>query len=268
MPAVVLSGQNEADALNASPGDGAAVPDPQWVEDPRPLVADDAPLPPAPAMADVVVPDGGAADGPTSLSDALPDGEDFERGLASLMGTDADEPSEPRDDDELNRTFWGQLAGRAERRHVRRPGRRPSRRHARLSRPTRLATTRSLSRSRTVPPPPPADTAADGAASPPDWEPAPDWLDGELASLEPTPAAAAAASAAAPEPPPAPAAAAPLIRRQPRATLTDDVGSAAAPVAGGPRTASTRRSPEEVRAMLSRYRRGIEDGRQSPGSED
>ena len=70
-------------------------------------------------------------------------------------------------------------------------------------------------------------------------------------------------------PPPRPVATpAPLTRRQPRATLTADDAVATAPASSGSRTASTRRSPEEVRAMLSRYRRGIEEGRQAPGSED
>jgi hypothetical protein len=225
VPAVVLSGQNEADALNASSGNGAAGPAPERAEDP-------------------------VTGGPTSLSDALPDGEEFERGLASLIGADAGGPSDALDDDELNRSFWGELADA------------PS-----DDTFADLADAPSDDPLAAPPPPPPADTSRGAAASPPDWEPAPDWLDGELASVEPTPVAAAAASAAAPEPP-APAAAAPLTRRQPRATLTDDVGPAAAPRASGPRTASTRRSPEEVRAMLYRYRRGIEDGRQAPGSED
>ena len=71
-----------------------------------------------------------------------------------------------------------------------------------------------------------------------------------------------------PAPPAAPAASVPLARRQPRATLTGDATPPTASAANGARTASTRRSPEEVRAMLSRYRRGIQDGRQAPGTED
>ncbi len=262
VPAVVLSGQNEADALSPSPGNGAAPPAPESVEDPRPLVAGDTPFPPTlTPMADATV-----AEGPTSLSDALPDGEDFERGLASLMGPDTGGPSDALDDDELNRSFWGELADApsddtfADLADA--PSDDPSTEPA--DGPSDDPSTEPVS---DASPPLPADTAGGAAASPPDWEPAPDWLDGELASVEPTPTAASAA-APEPSPAPAPAAAAPLARRQPRATLTDDVGQVAAPMASGPRTASTRRSPEEVRAMLSRYRRGIEDGRQAPGSED
>ncbi|MET1048519.1 MAG: hypothetical protein ABWZ55_02725, partial [Acidimicrobiales bacterium] len=107
---------------------------------------------------------------------------------------------------------------------------------------------------------PPANPATD-----PGWEPAPDWLDGELASME-APAAGSPAPPLTPAPPAAPAASVPLARRQPRATLTDDAAPPKA--ATGAHTASTRRSPEEVRAMLSRYRRGIQDGRQAPGTED
>ena len=141
---------------------------------------------PVPAHADPEA-DATVADGPTSLSDALPDGEDFERGLASLMGPDTGGPSDALDDDELNRSFWGELADApsddtfadladapsddpstepadgAERRPVHRTGlgciaAAPGRHGWRV--PRRPA---------------------------PDWEPAPDWLDGELASVEPDP---------------------------------------------------------------------------------
>ncbi|HYF46026.1 MAG TPA: hypothetical protein VD926_07425, partial [Acidimicrobiales bacterium] len=81
----------------------------------------------------------------------------------------------------------------------------------------------------------------------------------------PAPAPTPPASAA-----PAPPAGAPLARRTPRASLQDAPEDAGAPTATttSPRTASTRRSPEEVRAMLSRYRRGLEDGRHAPATED
>ena len=256
LPAVVLSGQNEADAMMSGPAmNGDGVPAPQLAEDPRPLVVDDAPFPPAPAPLA-----GAGTDGPASLSDALPDGEDFERGLASLVDPAAGPTATP-DDDELNRSFWGEfpdapsddtfadLAG---------PG---------SSEPNGFPPPTAAHPGFDAPlPPPPADLSAGSAEPTPDWAPAPDWLDGELASVETTPAAPA--TAAAPEVPPPTATPPPLARRQPRATLTDGAAPAAASAASGPRTASTRRSPEEVRAMLSRYRRGIEDGRQAPGSED
>jgi len=258
LPAAVLSGQNDPDVAIAGPAlHGLAGPAPQLVEDPRPLVVDDAPFPPAPAPMAAPV-----AEGPASLSDALPDGEDFERGLASLVDPDAG-PAAPPVDDELNRSFWGELADAPSDdtfADLAGPG---------LDPPSGFPAPDAMPAPTFGAPPPPAPTPVDvtaGAAEPtPDWEPAPDWLDGELASVETTPAPAV--TAAAPVAPPAPAPA-PLTRRQPRATLTDDAAPAAAPPASGPRTASTRRSPEEVRAMLSRYRRGIEDGRQAPGSED
>ena len=262
LPAAVLSGQNDAAVLAGPSANGLGAPGPQLVEDPRPLVVDDAPFSPTP-MADA-----GVTDGPASLSDALPDGADFERGLASLVGPDTDAPTEAPTDDDLTRSFWGELADAP-----------TDDTFADLAGPAPIgdsgfpapAPANPAFDAPPPPPPAPADLADPPAAAEPgpDWAPAPDWLDGELASVEPGPAAAAApAPEAPPAPAPAPAPAAPLTRRQPRATLTEDTAPAAAAQAGGTRTASTRRSPEEVRAMLSRYRRGIEDGRQAPGSED
>ncbi|MET0149978.1 MAG: hypothetical protein ABW310_12590, partial [Acidimicrobiales bacterium] len=189
--------------------------------------------------------------------------EDFERGLASLVDP---APAAPATDAELHEAFWGQQANAP-----------VDDTFADLSGPA--DTTYGF------PPPPPApdgpgavptaeSTFAAPAAEPtfahpaaPDWEPAPDWLDGELASMD-APAAASAAPKSSPASPAAPTASVPLARRQPRATLTPDATPPTASAANGARTASTRRSPEEVRAMLSRYRRGIQDGRQAPGTED
>ena len=254
LPAAVLSAEADGDGLPAPSGLAAlnglaglpAAPDP--VDEPRPLVVDDGPFPPATPEADrtPAVP----LDAPASLSDALPAGEDFERGLASLVGADAEAPGTDAD---LHQSFWGELADAP-----------VDDTFADLAGPSDEGEAAGF-------PAPPPDPAAPAADSAPAWEPAPDWLDGELASVEQSSAPAGGtpvASVAAPAPAPPVQEAAPLARRQPRATLTEDADSPAAPAPPGPRTASTRRSPEEVRAMLSRYRRGIEDGRQAPGSED
>ncbi len=253
LPAVVLSGQNDADAMINGPSLNGGGPAPQLVEAPRPLVVDDARFPSAPGPL-------AASDGPASLSDALPDGEDFERGLASLVGP-ASGPTAAPDADELNRSFWGELADAAS-----------DDTFADLAGPGPEGPSDFPAGAPAFdaplpppPPPPPADLTMGAGQPTPGWEPAPDWLDGELASVD-TPSAAPVPPTA-PEAPPIRPVPAPLTRRQPRATLTDDAAPAAA-AASGPRTASTRRSPEEVRAMLSRYRRGIEDGRKGPGSED
>jgi signal transduction histidine kinase len=255
LPAAVLSG--DAEAALAPPLDPAAnglAPAPQLVEDPRPLLGDDGSFPPPPPSDDAFPGNGfpapaPVAEGPATLSDAIPAGEDFERGLASLVGPGAETSTT---DDDLNRSFWGELADT--------PG---DDTFADLA----AAPSPEDFQAPPPPPPPPPPPGADG----PGWAPAPDWLDGELASVE------APSAATTPPPPPAPqaapvapmaGAAAPLTRRTPQATLTDTPAAPAEGTSSGPRTASTRRSPEEVRAMLSRYRRGIEDGRQAPGTED
>ena len=256
LPASVLAGQADVDsriapatdpALNGTAGLPAAPP----ADEPRPLVVESTPY----ALA---APAGAVPDAPASLSDALPAGEDFERGLASLVDSGPATPTAT--DADLHEAFWGQQADA----------------------PTDdifadLAGTADTTDGFPAPPPAPdgpvaAPTAESASAPPvgpeadPGWAPAPDWLDGELASME---APATASPAPTPTPaPPAPAAAAPLARRQPRATLTDDAKPPTASTANGAHTASTRRSPEEVRAMLSRYRRGMQDGRQAPGTED
>jgi signal transduction histidine kinase len=258
LPASVLAGQADVDnrivpavdpALNGTAGLPAAPP----ADEPRPLVVESTPY----ALA---APAGAVPDAPASLSDALPAGEDFERGLASLVDSGPATPTAT--DAELHEAFWGQQAADG---------------------PTDdifadLAGTADTTDGFPAPPPassgPVAGPTAESAfASPagreadPGWAPAPDWLDGELASME-APTTASAAPTPTPAPPAAPAPSAPLARRQPRATLTDDAKPPTASTANGAHTASTRRSPEEVRAMLSRYRRGMQDGRQAPGTED
>jgi hypothetical protein len=242
LPLAVLTGDGEAAlASPVHPAPNGMAPPPQLVEEPRPLVVDDLAPPPAPTTNGGLfgAPPAPPADQPATLSDAIPAGDDFERGLASLVGPEA------APDEDLSQTFWGDGADAA-----------ADDTFADLAAPPAPEDFQPLP----PPPPPPAETEGPG------WAPAPDWLDGELASVE--------ANMPAPPPPPAPAAeaptgSAPLTRRTPRATLQDAPAAAAAPEAtNGARTASTRRSPEEVRAMLSRYRRGVEDGRQSPGTED
>ncbi|HEY5887682.1 MAG TPA: hypothetical protein VIT24_08160, partial [Acidimicrobiales bacterium] len=257
LPASVLAGRADVDsriapatdpALSGTAGLLAA---PQ-ADEPRPLVVESTPY----ALA---APTGAVPDAPASLSDALPAGEDFERGLASLVDSGPATPTAT--DADLHEAFWGQQADA----------------------PTDdifadLAGTADPNDRFPAPSPAPdgpvaAPTAESAFASPagpeadPGWAPAPDWLDGELASME-APATARRAPTPTSAPPAAPAASVPLARRQPRATLTDDAKPSTAPTANGAHTASTRRSPEEVRAMLSRYRRGIQDGRQAPGTED
>ncbi len=214
---------------------------------------------------------------PAHLSEALPAGEEFERGLAELIGSDAPPAATSAEDHEA---FWGTksdnavedgfIADLATDDLLLPPP------PADLEDPV-LPTRGPDVEEPPAPPPPPVDAsfapearveATPPTVAEPSWEPAPDWFDGDLASVdasngnaapvqEPvtTPAAAA---------PTVSAATAPLARRKPMATLTDE------PVARpSGRSASTRRSPEEVRAMLSRYRRGIQDGRGSaPGTED
>jgi hypothetical protein len=115
-------------------------------------------------------------------------------------------------------------------------------------------------RQRVAPPPPPPATAP---AAAPVAQPAPE----PTASLAPwaewdSPAPAAAALGA----PPADRAAPPLptvedlVRRVPGATAPP------APTSGGPE--GTRRSPDEVRALLSRYRSGLRAGRAVAPSSD
>ena len=238
LPASVLSGDAEA-ALAPPAG---------------PSVTDLAPAPPLgqePLGSDPAVPTGAlfgpppepVAEGPATLSDAIPAGEDFERGLASLV-----DPAAPPPAEDLHESFWGEPSA---------PG---------VDDFADLAaepTSQDL-QPPAPPPPPPADAPADAPA----WEPAPDWLDGELASVDASaaPPPPPPPPAAPPPPAPAPAASAPLTRRTPRATLEQT--PAAPEPAEAARTSSTRRSPEEVRAMLSRYRRGLEDGRQAPSTED
>ncbi|MET0802267.1 MAG: hypothetical protein ABW009_00075, partial [Acidimicrobiales bacterium] len=250
LPASVLAGQAEIDG-RMPPAAPPAVNGPTGLppapaDEPRPLL-EGTPF----ALA---TPAGAAPDAPASLSDALPAGEDFERGLASLVDPT---PAAPATDAELHAAFWGQQANAP-----------VDDTFADLAGPADTADG--------FPPPPPAPDGpvAAPAADPifahpaaPDWEPAPDWLDGELASMD-APAAASAGPKSSPASPAAPTASVPLARRQPRATLTPDATPPTASAANGARTASTRRSPEEVRAMLSRYRRGIQDGRQAPGTED
>jgi signal transduction histidine kinase len=244
LPAAVLSG--DAEAALAPPVDPAAnafAPGTPLVESPFAAPAADGDFnsndfpPPAPAP---------AADAPATLSDAIPAGADFERGLASLVGPGPDAPAE----EDVNRSFWGE----------------PSAPPADDTFADLAGAPNDQDYQPLPPPPPPPQADAPG------WEPAPDWLDGELASVE----ASTPAMVPPPPPPPAPQAAplganggsAPLTRRTPKATLDDTPATSNGGTPSGPRTASTRRSPEEVRAMLSRYRRGIEDGRQAPGTED
>jgi hypothetical protein len=247
LPAAVLSGDAEAAlAPPVPPTSNGLTPSTPLVDEPRPLVGEGSGFPPpTPAP---------AVDAPATLSDAIPAGDDFERGLASLVGPG---PANGPDED-VNASFWGEPSA---------PSDDPF---------ADLAAPATADDYQPLPPPPPAP--ADG----PGWEPAPDWLDGELSSVE-SPGADLAPPPP-PPPPPAPVAPAaapaapvaanggppPLARRTPQATLA----TATSPEGGaeedgsGARTASTRRSPEEVRAMLSRYRRGLEDGRQAPGTED
>ncbi len=101
LPTAVLSGRSELDQ-ERGPVAGAAGPTaPFPVEDPRPLVTDDPSRPTAGAA---------VAAGPASLSDALPDGEDFERGLASLVGPDTPGAGAPPAPDEIDQSFWGEPA--------------------------------------------------------------------------------------------------------------------------------------------------------------
>jgi Nitrate and nitrite sensing/HAMP domain len=82
--------------------------------------------------------------------------------------------------------------------------------------------------------------------------------------------------AAPPPPPPGPGPSAPnrggLPRRMPRANLaeglrgTPPTGLGAPPNASSPRAATPSRSPEEIRAMLSSYRSGVERGRRTAAS--
>jgi signal transduction histidine kinase len=259
LPASVLAGQAEIDGRMppATPPafNGPTGLPPAPADEPRPLL-EGTPF----ALA---APTGAVPDAPASLSDALPAGEDFERGLASLVDPT---PAAPATDSELHEAFWGQQAD------------------APVD-DTFADLAGSADTAEGFPPPPPAPdgpvaapTAESTFGAPateptfahpaaPDWEPAPDWLDGELSSMDAS-AAASAAPMSTPAPPTAPTESVPLARRQPRATLTGDAAPPTASAANGVRTASTRRSPEEVRAMLSRYRRGIQDGRQAPGTED
>ena len=126
----------------------------------------------------LAAPTGAVPDAPASLSDALPAGEDFERGLASLVEPT---PAAPATDSELHEAFWGQQADVP-----------VDDTFADLAGPADTADG--------FPPPPPAPDGpvAAPATEPtfahpatPDWEPAPDWLDGELASMD-APAAASA----------------------------------------------------------------------------
>jgi signal transduction histidine kinase len=221
--------------------------------------ADERPV--APAFAPTPGPNALA---PAHLSEALPAGEDFERGLAALVGSDTTPESTSEEDHEA---FWGKddhgtgdefIADLAATAEVLAPppaapvtdAGLPGRGPAIEEPPTTPAPESFVPPS---PPPPPSEPA---------WEPAPDWFDGDLSD------APAPGPGAQPAPEPvatAPAGrATPLARRKPLATLTEEPT-----IRPSGRSASTRRSPEEVRAMLSRYRRGIQDGRTSaPGTED
>jgi signal transduction histidine kinase len=243
LPAAVLSGDAEA-AL--APPVQPVQPVTNGLAPPTPLV-DESGFPPPTAP---------AVDGPATLADAIPAGDDFEQGLASLVGPG---PATGADED-VNASFWGEPSAPADDPFA------------------DLAAPATADDYQPLPPPPPPPAPADG----PGWEPAPDWLDGELSAVDnqaaapapdlppPPPPAPVTMSA---EAPPAPVAAnggpPPLARRTPQATLAP-AATAEGNGEGGnaPRSASTRRSPEEVRAMLSRYRRGLEDGRQAPGTED
>jgi signal transduction histidine kinase len=243
LPPSALGSRTDGPPALAPPAPAPPAPDqgpvaeagpPPLVDEPRPLFVgtDLGGPPPAPEEA------------PAQLSDALPAGDAFERGLAELVGG-PDQP-EPTDPEEVNRTFWGGLAdGPAD-------------------------TFEDLAAD--PPPAPAADPLpapeapapeAPAAEAPPAWEPAPDWMRGDLAEVEPNLAGAPpAADNGGPSAPAAPAepAAPPstpsgLVRRQPQATMSAD--------GERPRAPSARRSPEEVRAMLSRYRRGLDDGRRA-----
>jgi len=255
LPAAVLSGEDPQ--LHApDPATNGLGPAPQLVEDPRPLVTDGAPFGP-PSL------DATPGDAPATLSDAIPAGDDFEKGLASLVEPG---PAAPSSDEDVNHSFWGELSDKG------------TDTFADLAAP---ATPDDYT---PIPPPAPAPVdevpawppAPAPAEESPAWEPAPDWLDGELSSVDAATPAPAPSPAPAPAPAPvadvgvpAPANGAPLARRTPRATLQESPADVTAPATTtSPRTASTRRSPEEVRAMLSRYRRGLEDGRHAPATED
>jgi signal transduction histidine kinase len=249
LPSTVLAGAEQPGLPALTPTDGLApgpsAPGP--VDEPRPLTAEGEGLP-APLAA-----------APATLSDALPVGEDFERGLAALVGPDDDGTGSSNPDD-VHRSFWGELADTPEDGSLGAPDPFP---------PVANPFAESPAPMDVAPPPPPAPFEAPpapaAAAEAPAWEPAPDWLDGDLASVDTTAAPAPAPApvqAATPVAPAAPAGnSSGLVRREPRATLGAD--------GDRPRVSSTRRSPEEVRAMLSRYRRGLDDGRQvNTGSEE
>ncbi|HYF45758.1 MAG TPA: nitrate- and nitrite sensing domain-containing protein, partial [Acidimicrobiales bacterium] len=164
LPAAVLSGEDPQLHAPSEPATNGTAPGPQLVDEPRPLVVDAAPFGP-PSL------DAPPTDAPATLSDAIPAGDEFEKALASLVEPG---PGAPADDEDVNSSFWGQLADSG------------------TDTFDDLAAPTTPEDYTPIPPPAPAPAPADElpawppAPAPvdesPAWEPAPDWLNGELAS--------------------------------------------------------------------------------------
>ena len=112
-----------------------------------------------------------------------------------------------------------------------------------------------------VPETPAAPAHAAPGSGPVDATPAPvapQMAEPAHASLapEPTPAPAHAASPEMPPSPEAPVTAAGLVKRQRGASSIDESAGS-----GGDRTAPSKRSPDQVKNMLSRYKSGLQRGR-------